>query len=169
MTAPGSDELTIRNAGRVVLLDDRDRILLFRFEYSLDPAVKGRAVWITPGGGLEPGESPEEGARRELREETGLRAELGPLIWTRRHAFPWQGGQLEQRESYYLVRTRAFEVDRENWTAEEHVVMTRHRWWALEELHANAENDYFAPRRLAELLGRIVAGDIPAAPIDVGV
>ena len=35
-------------------------------------------AWYTPGGGLEPGELPVEGARRELFEETGL-APSGPL------------------------------------------------------------------------------------------
>lgn len=34
-------------------------------------------TWEIPGGVLEPGEIPEEGARREIREETGL--DLGPV------------------------------------------------------------------------------------------
>ncbi|MFC7234412.1 NUDIX hydrolase [Halosegnis marinus] len=34
-----------------------------------------------PGGGVEPGERPREAARREVREETGLDAEVGdPLV-----------------------------------------------------------------------------------------
>lgn len=32
--------------------------------------------WVPPGGKVEPGETPREAARRELWEETGLRAEL---------------------------------------------------------------------------------------------
>ncbi len=32
--------------------------------------------WVPPGGKVEPGETPREGARRELAEETGLEVEL---------------------------------------------------------------------------------------------
>ncbi|MFE1312442.1 NUDIX domain-containing protein [Streptomyces sp. NPDC058755] len=34
--------------------------------------------WVPPGGRVEPGETPREGARRELFEETGVKAELLP-------------------------------------------------------------------------------------------
>ncbi|MCF3133799.1 NUDIX hydrolase [Streptomyces olivochromogenes] len=34
--------------------------------------------WVPPGGRVEPGETPREGARRELFEETGVEAELLP-------------------------------------------------------------------------------------------
>ena len=44
--------------------DDKDRVLLVRQSDS------GR--WSTPGGAIEPGESPEEAAIRETREETGV-------------------------------------------------------------------------------------------------
>jgi len=51
----------------VFVTDDRERLLLLRH---------GRTgQWVLPGGKLEPGESFETGAARELAEETGLRAE----------------------------------------------------------------------------------------------
>lgn len=47
----------IRQAARVVLLDDRDRVLLFR---GFDPADPDRGSWwFTPGDGIKPGESLE--------------------------------------------------------------------------------------------------------------
>jgi 8-oxo-dGTP diphosphatase len=39
-----------------------------------------RGLWDLPGGFLEPGEHPEVGLIRELREETGLEGVVGPLL-----------------------------------------------------------------------------------------
>ncbi len=97
-------DLRIRPAARAVVLDPDDRILLVRFEF---PA---RALWATPGGGIEAGETPEDAIRRELHEEAGLDAfEIGPVVWTRLHIIPFIGGRWDgQREQYHLVRTPAF-------------------------------------------------------------
>ena len=59
-------ELRIRPAARAIVLDPDDRILLVRFEFP------DGTFWATPGGGIEPGETPEEAVRRELAEEAGL-------------------------------------------------------------------------------------------------
>lgn len=47
----------------VVLSEDRSQVLLIKRQ--------DIPVWVLPGGGLEPGESPEEGVVREVQEETG--------------------------------------------------------------------------------------------------
>lgn len=66
-----------RNAARAMLLTPDNEILLQRI---LLPHLSF-AFWLTPGGGLERGESAEQGLRRELREELGLSAfDMGPLL-----------------------------------------------------------------------------------------
>jgi 8-oxo-dGTP diphosphatase len=54
------------NGASIVVLG-RDRVLMV--ERARAPFL---GLWSFPGGHVEPGETPEETARRELREETGL-------------------------------------------------------------------------------------------------
>ncbi|WP_238146664.1 NUDIX domain-containing protein [Ornithinimicrobium murale] len=47
-----------------------------------------RPCWTLPGGGLEPHESCEQAAVREVAEETGYAVELGPLLGTATEVIP---------------------------------------------------------------------------------
>jgi 8-oxo-dGTP diphosphatase len=73
-----------RAAAYVICRDDAGRILLTRFSAPGNPDT-GR--WTMPGGALEWGETPEEAARRELDEETGLAARIGPVVGVFSHWF----------------------------------------------------------------------------------
>lgn len=156
-------EPRLRQAVRAVVLDPDDRILLVRFDFP------DRAVWATPGGGIEEGETDAHALQRELLEEAGLAGyELGPLIWRRTHVFELAGGFDGQHERYYLVRTPRFEaVPRLSWEDLRLEGMSAVRWWTLAELARTAE--LFAPRRLPVLAAGIVRDGPPAEPVDVGV
>ena len=99
-------DLEHRRAVRAVLLTPQVQILLM---CAREP-VSGRRIWFTPGGGLDAGEDPVAGLRRELLEETGLNlSHVGPAIWTRCHEFDWAGRRISQVETYYYAPVARFE------------------------------------------------------------
>jgi ADP-ribose pyrophosphatase YjhB (NUDIX family) len=157
-------ELRLRPAARVVVVDERDRVLLVHFDFP------GQGpVWATVGGGLEDGETHEDAAVRELVEEAGLHGvELGRPVWTRTHVFDlgvhWDG----QTEVYYFVRTPSFEPrPAHSWRQLNAEGVTDVRWWTLEELEATDAE--LVPRRLPALVRELILHGPPAEPVDVGV
>jgi len=139
-----------RDAVRALCVDADGRVLLTRFGHP----VTLDAWWATVGGGVDPGESDEQALRRELREEAGLEGfELGPLVHTREHTFPWDRRLLRQRERFYLVRIPAHEPAPTIDIAAEGV--TDVRWWTPEELADPPET--VVPADLVELVRRVAA------------
>jgi 8-oxo-dGTP pyrophosphatase MutT (NUDIX family) len=153
-----------RDAARILLIDSTGRVLLQEVE-----GLGDGTVWITPGGGLEPGEAHEAAAMREIREEVGHHAAaLGPCVWTREHEFTFRGARYRQRERFFVVRCEPFDVDESGLDELETEVVKGHRWWTLGEIR-NAKGTIFAPRALADLLEPLLAGSLPASPVEVGV
>jgi 8-oxo-dGTP diphosphatase len=58
-----------------VIKDDQGRLLLIKRGHE-----PGAGLWSIPGGRIEPGETDAEALVREMREETGLAVEAGPLL-----------------------------------------------------------------------------------------
>ena len=143
-----------RRAARVLLIDAGERALLL---HGSDPAHPGRRWWMTPGGGLTEGETPAQGAARELFEETGLRAEPGSLGTPVHHEtteFSYDNRQYRQSQDFFLLRVGEWQVDTAGFDADEQRTITEHRWWSAAEIEASAEQIF--PIGLAGLLRQVL-------------
>ncbi|GAA2459812.1 NUDIX hydrolase [Actinomadura vinacea] len=156
-----------RRSARVLLLDGTGRLLLFRFPLDMEQPDLGYC-WITPGGGVDKGETLAEAGSRELREETGLvvsPGELGaPVAVSSGYAeFSWASGVF--RDDFFVHRAAApeIEIDTAGFQAVERAHISAHRWWTPEELEATGEVVY--PLELVPLLKALLAGDVPAEPV----
>lgn len=156
-----------RPSGRVLLIDEARRLLLFRAHEAL---LNGgsRTIWFLPGGGAEGNESFPECAARELLEETGLRVRpevLGPIAGVRQVTFSFQGTEILANEAYFVHTVSAWEVDTSGFTELERDVVQEHRWWTLPELQTTNEIVFPRASELADLLTQFFASGVPAEPV----
>jgi 8-oxo-dGTP diphosphatase len=101
--------------------------------------------WEFPGGKREPGETTAECLRRELREELGIEAEVGPQLWQSEHTYPGRAP----------VALTFFRVDHFGGEPR-NLVFADMRWVALADL---ARLDFLAAdRELIDLLPTLLAG-----------
>jgi 8-oxo-dGTP pyrophosphatase MutT (NUDIX family) len=147
-----------RQAARVVLVADK----LVLLQQGFDPAKQDAGPWwITPGGGLNDGESIEAGAVREVFEETGLRlsaTQLGPVVATRVAYFEFDQRQFRQSESFFAVNVERFTPQHHGWDEVEQRALLDHRWWSVDELRTTDETFY--PKALPDLVQAVLDGTI---------
>jgi TDG/mug DNA glycosylase family protein len=135
--------LPVRTAIRALLVDERGRVLLFRYGDDYGD------WWIAPGGGQTTGESDPETLRRELREECGLRElTIGPLVAEWRHWGIEEQGFGSGVSRMYLVRVPSFEPAPELDLRAEGSL--EERWFTLAEIRALPTR----PRDLPEIVSR---------------
>lgn len=152
-----------RRAVRALVLSHDDEALMLRF---VNP-FGGKDVWLTPGGGIHPGEDDLLALHREVWEETGLRlSDDAPLIWRRVHTYPLGGERIRQSEDIYFVRVSRFTPTSANNPARGEVDIFREfRWWSLDEIRTSRE--FFVPIGFAELLNDVINEGPPTQPVSL--
>lgn len=96
----GPDDHRFTHAGGIVFRDDHGRR-----EYLLVRAREPAGAWVFPKGHIEAGETPEEAAAREVREEAGVHARIERFLG----AVPAGDGV----SAIYLMTQTGGESDRE--------------------------------------------------------
>jgi 8-oxo-dGTP pyrophosphatase MutT (NUDIX family) len=153
-----TEEATPREAARILLFDDKGRLLLLRGH---DPFLPERSWLFTPGGGLHEGESQREAAAREVREETGFvvpeEALVGP-VWERTAVFDFMRSPYVQHEEFFLAKASdATEHRPVIWTEAEQDTIEAMTWHTVDEVKASGLEVF--PLALGELLSTVLPWD----------
>ena len=152
----GREHMKHRETARIILRNSDGLFLLMHTHFESHTGLPPR--WITPGGGIDEGETPLIAAVRELREETGLvveAAELGELVESLPGYWDWPDGQRFHSyvDHFFQLTVNDFELDTSGWTESEHHDVIDMRWWSIAELRD--ENPVVGPPALIDLLERL--------------
>jgi 8-oxo-dGTP diphosphatase len=134
-----------RQASRLIVIDREGRILLFRHTFKT-----GETFWAPPGGGLEPGETFEQAAMREAREELGTEQLTIEYLWESTTDFVYIDLPVQQQERFFRVTCNLANLLRNVEEAHRLEGIVEVKWWTLDDFEAT--EDVVFP---AGLVGRV--------------
>ena len=101
-----------KSAGAVIFKKEEGKICYLLLHYPATSHRTSRDYWDLPKGHIEKGENPEETAKREVKEETGLEdIEIVPAFKeTIKYFFRWEGKNILKFVTFYLAETKTKDV-----------------------------------------------------------
>ena len=130
------DKLVIEAAGGLVFNENKELLMIFR-----------RGFWDLPKGKVDEGESLEECAVREVKEETGIQnIKLEEFLTTTYHTYTYHGNQIVKPSHWYKM---------ENWGHEKLIPQTEEditaiEWLSKEKAHSLMDEMYPTIRTIVE-------------------
>lgn len=157
--------MKVRKSSRAIVLNKKNEIFLF--QYMFDYLEDSKAIWITPGGGLEEGESFEDALKRELFEELGVQIkEKCPEVYYRNPIYAMKNGEKVQSvEKFFLVMLEDEEFSSECWTESEKKRMLAGKWWSTEEIE-RSEEEFFS-KDVLWILYELSSGNYSDVPLEI--
>jgi len=154
--------MKVRKSSRAIVINEENQIFLFKYKF--DYLAEDKAIWITPGGGLEEEESFEDALKRELFEEMGVKiTESCPEVYYRNPVYTLKNGEKVQSvEKFFLVIFEEQTFSFEHWTESEKKRMLEGKWWSIEEI-VQSEDEFFA-EDIVRIMTELSGGRIPGAP-----
>lgn len=163
--------ISTRNSVKVLLLNEKKGILLMCAHDPTITTTDGKyhgKFWFPIGGEIEPNESIEEAALREIEEETGIKkedVELGPIVWFGEFDLSLKGTLTHLKQKFIVAKTKKQKVSLthlDNW---EKQAVKDLAWFPLKKLLTCKEIIY--PVLLRTYLPDIINGKYPKEPMEI--
>jgi hypothetical protein len=90
---------------------------------------------------------------------------VGPCVWHYERVMQIDDQRLHRHERFFLVNAPTADISLANMLAYEHQTHRAYRWWTRQELEQSQE--LFVPADLPRLLLPLLAGNIPATPLQL--
>ena len=160
--------MAIRYSSRVLVFNPaKTQILMLSVNPELIGFNRKHVVWTTIGGKREKGETALEAAKREVFEETGLRAEEDldwmekPVMVDQQYPVIYKNKRIVATETFFtalLKREGSIHLDqitRQNWTSQELANLRGFRWVLFDEIQKTSSDSdchcHYLPANITDI------------------